>query len=231
MDIIKLGSPNFERRDFGVRPDMIIIHYTGTLTAEEAAKVYLNETPDENAGRISPHYMIDRDGTVTQFVDEEMRAWHAGKAFWRGEEDINSRSIGIELVNPGHENGYESFPDEQMDALILLCKKIMNRNDIKLEFILGHSDVSPGRKLDPGELFDWKRLADEGVGIWPVETDEEAQDVHKSLKAAGYNPDAAFEDVLRSFQQHYAQEVYGRSDDEAMTLVKRRLAGLLKQFD
>ncbi len=227
VDIVFRPSPNFEPRPGGVRPEMIIMHYTGTYSGEEAAAYYLNNTTDSKAGRISPHYMIDRDGTVTRFVDDSMRAWHAGRSYWRGERDINSRSIGIELVNPGHELGYEPFPDTQMHSLIFLCKKIMHLHDIKAENVLGHSDVAPGRKKDPGELFDWRRLAGEGVGIWPEDIHGEAVDMDTALIALGYDPETDFEDRLHAFRQHYAPEAFGCGGMEEGGLSRRRMAGLI----
>ncbi len=219
-------SPNFEPRRGRDCPDMIIIHYTGTLTAEEAAGYYLNEVEDKQAGKISPHYMIDRDGSIIQFVDESMRAWHAGKACWRGERDINSRSVGIELVNPGHENGYEPFHEAQVTALIQLCREIIERYNIVPVNVLGHSDIAPGRKLDPGEFFDWRRLSGEGVGVWPEDTGDLVLDVHQALLDMGYDPDASFDDLLYAFQQHFVPEALSMESKEGLMLTSNRLAGL-----
>jgi len=145
-------SPNFGERLLPV--SMVVLHYTGMQSADEA----LARMCDPEA-EVSAHYMVDEDGTITQLVDEDRRAWHAGRSFWRGETDINSASIGIELVNPGHEFGYRPFTDEQMDALIPLLADIKVRHDIPRANIVGHSDIAPARKLDPGELFDWEALA------------------------------------------------------------------------
>lgn len=149
-------SPNYGQRKEGLQPYMIVLHYTGRPTAREALE-WLCDPEKE----VSAHYVIDEDGTTYQLVEEDKRAWHAGVSEWQGETDINSASIGIELVNPGHEFGYRPFPHEQMAALATLCKDIMARHDI--QFVLGHEDVAPGRKEDPGELFDWLWLAEHGV--------------------------------------------------------------------
>ena len=119
------------------------------------------------AAKVSAHYTIDEDGTVYAHVPEARRAWHAGVSFWAGESDINARSIGIELVNPGHEYGYRAFPEAQIAALIALCHGILARHPIPPARVLGHSDVAPARKEDPGELFPWARLAKAGIGLWP----------------------------------------------------------------
>lgn len=220
-------SPNYEQREGGQKPSMILIHYTGTATAAEAAKFYLGQTSDPYVGRISTHYMIDRDGRIAHFVAENMRAWHAGKAFWRGNTDINSASIGIELVNGGHANGYEDFPEEQIVALIELCKDILERHEIAPDMVLGHSDVAPGRKEDPGEKFPWRRLADEGIGLWPGDDGEPVVDAHGALVEYGYDPSVFSHVLLTAFQQHYAQEAFGLGAREADELVRRRLGGLL----
>lgn len=150
-------SPNFGERRDGVVPSIIVIHYTGTQDAAEALAWYQNEIGDPAIGEISAHYMIDRGGEIYAMVPEDKRAWHAGKSEWQGVDDVNSHSIGIELVNTGE----EPFPQAQMDGLVALCRDIMARHDIK--WVLGHEDVAPGRKADPGPLFDWVCLAASGV--------------------------------------------------------------------
>lgn len=155
-------SPNFDARPRGRRPDMIVFHYTGMRTpAESLARLC------DPAARVSAHYFIDEAGAVAALVPEDMRAWHAGKSFWKGEADINGCSIGIELQNPGHEFGYRGFPDAQIASLMTLCRAIRARFPIPDARILGHSDVAPERKQDPGELFPWNRLAAAGIGLWP----------------------------------------------------------------
>ena len=145
-------SPNWNERALPVT--MVVLHYTGMRTAAEA----LERMVDPKA-EVSAHYMIDEDGTVTRLVAEDRRAWHAGRSYWRGITDVNSASVGIELVNPGHEWGYHPFPDAQMEALIPLLAAIMERHGIQPENVVGHSDIAPARKDDPGELFDWELLA------------------------------------------------------------------------
>ncbi len=153
-----VSSPNFNARKLPV--SMVVLHYTGMPTAAEA----LERMCDPEA-EVSAHYMIDEDGTVTGLVPEDKRAWHAGKSYWRGITDVNSASVGIELVNPGHEWGYRPFPDAQMNALLPLLADIVERHDVPRGNIVGHSDIAPARKEDPGELFDWPRLAQLGLAL------------------------------------------------------------------
>jgi N-acetylmuramoyl-L-alanine amidase len=148
----ELPSPNWDERALPV--SMVVLHYTGMPTGQEA----LDRLCDP-AAKVSAHYCIDEDGTVTGLVPEEKRAWHAGKSYWRGITDVNSASIGIELVNPGHEWGYRAFPEAQMEALLPLLADIVERHEILPANVVGHSDIAPTRKQDPGELFDWSRLA------------------------------------------------------------------------
>jgi N-acetylmuramoyl-L-alanine amidase len=155
-------SPNRGPRPPGTAIDTLVLHYTGMRSAAEA----LDRLCDP-AAKVSAHYAIGEDGTVWRLVPEALRAWHAGVSFWRGESNLNDRSIGIELVNPGHEFGYRPFPEPQMAALIALCRGILARHPIPPGRVVGHSDIAPTRKQDPGELFDWKRLAAAGIGAWP----------------------------------------------------------------
>ena len=155
---IERPSPNYDPRREGCPIDILVLHYTGMRTAEEA----LERLCDPEA-KVSSHYTIDRDGRVYRHVDESLRARHAGVSWWAGERDVNSRSIGIELVNPGHEFGYVSFPEPQIEALIELARGILARHPIPPHRVVGHSDVAPARKMDPGELFPWLRLAEYGV--------------------------------------------------------------------
>ena len=152
MDVIDSPSPNFNERALPV--SIIVIHYTGMIDAASALAQL--RSPE---AKVSSHYMIAEDGQVCRLVAEEKRAWHAGKSHWRGIDDVNSASIGIELVNPGHEWGYRPFPEPQMASLILLMKGIVDRFGVTRGNIVGHSDIAPERKEDPGELFDWERLA------------------------------------------------------------------------
>ncbi|WP_119418584.1 N-acetylmuramoyl-L-alanine amidase [Desertibaculum subflavum] len=155
-------SPNCDARLPGVPIDILLLHYTGMQSAAAALARLCDP-----AAEVSAHYLIDEDGTIHRLVPEDRRAWHAGKARWQGAEDINARSIGIELVNPGHEWGYRPFPEAQMAALEALALDIVSRQAIPPRRVLGHSDVAPTRKQDPGELFDWARLARAGLGLWP----------------------------------------------------------------
>jgi len=161
MHIIQFPSPNCNtREDHGI--DMLVLHYTGMKSGANALDRMCDVTAE-----VSAHYMVEEDGRIFQLVDEEMRAWHAGKSYWRGHTNINQRSIGIEIVNPGHEFGYRGFPEVQMQSVIALCKDIVRRRAIAPQNVVAHSDVAPARKQDPGELFDWKRLAEAGVGLFP----------------------------------------------------------------
>ncbi len=154
------ASPNYNDRRNGAQADMILIHYTGMPTAKGA----LERLCDAEA-QVSAHYLIEKNGKIWQMVDEDKRAWHAGVSSWQGVTDINSCSIGIELENGGHEIGYELFPDEQIETLIVLCRDIMTRRNITPQRVIGHEHVAPGRKLDPGPTFPWERLADAGIAI------------------------------------------------------------------
>lgn len=164
-NIIDRPSPNHDARPDGTAIDILLLHYTGMQSAEAS----LDRLTDPDA-KVSAHYLIDEDGRCCRMVDETRRAWHAGVASWQGATDINARSIGIELVNPGHQFGYRPFPAPQMDSLITLATAILARHAIPASRVLAHSDVSPDRKEDPGELFDWESLARSGIGLWPART-------------------------------------------------------------
>jgi N-acetylmuramoyl-L-alanine amidase len=152
MDMIDTPSPNFDERSLPV--SMIVLHYTGM---PDAAGAIARLTSPE--AKVSAHYLIAEDGQVVRMVDERKRAWHAGASSWRGVTDVNSASVGIEIVNPGHEFGYRPFPDEQIAALIPLVSAIKDRHGIGRGNVVGHSDIAPARKSDPGELFPWEALA------------------------------------------------------------------------
>lgn len=191
------SSLNYNERKIG--PSMLLIHYTGMQTAEAAL-----ERLCDPASEVSAHYVIEETGVVHSLVPEDKRAWHAGKAYWAGETDINSASIGIELVNPGHEFGYRPFPEHQITSLIKLAQGIMKRYDIKPSRVLGHSDVAPGRKSDPGELFPWELLAQHGVGVWPAPVPA----VKESLVAYGYNPEVEESVLLQEYKRHFYPEEF-----------------------
>ncbi len=196
---------------------MLVIHYTGMQSARAAL-----ERLCDPAAEVSAHYLIDEGGDVFALVDEENRAWHAGLSSWRGEVNVNSRSIGIELVNPGHEFGYRPYPSAQMAALADLAQGILARWPIPARNVVGHSDVAPRRKQDPGELFDWSWLAQRGIGLWP-ERGPAAGEAAALLAEYGYDiadPEAA----LMAFQRHFRPAICdGVADAETLA----RLNGLL----
>ncbi len=214
------ASPNFDDRPPATPIDMLVLHYTGMESAEAALARLCDP-----AAKVSAHYVIDEDGAVTALADEAVRAWHAGSASWRGEADVNGRSIGIELVNQGHEFGYRDFPDPQMAALEELASGILARHPIPARNVVGHSDVAVGRKTDPGERFDWTRLAAAGIGLWPGEVEPaNAADVPAMLSEYGYDVTDEVA-AITAFQRHFRPEtVDGSADPE--TLV--RLKGLLE---
>ena len=218
LHIIDAPSPNHDARIHGKSVDILLLHYTGMKTGQAAVDRLLD--PEAT---VSSHYVVDEDGTVYRLVAEERRAWHAGVSYWRGAERINDRCIGIEIVNPGHEWGYRDFPALQMAVVCDLCLGILSRHPIPPRNVIGHSDVAPDRKEDPGEKFDWQGLADNGVGLWPkdisdlgtvgVLTDETAMRlVRADLAAIGYRiaahgaHDKDLATVLRAFQRHWRQE-------------------------
>ena len=224
---VERPSPNFDRRPTGAAGaggagggaavDMVVFHYTGMEDAESA----LTRLCDP-AAKVSAHYVIDEDGTVFALVDEGCRAWHTGAAWWRGNSDVNGRSLGIELVNPGHEFGYRPFADAQMAALQDLARDILARHPIPPRNVVGHSDVAPRRKCDPGELFDWARLAAAGIGLWPGASEPreaEGAEVASLLADFGYETDD-MDAALGAFQRHFRQvRVDGVADAETVGLL------------
>jgi N-acetylmuramoyl-L-alanine amidase len=170
LEIAERPSPNHGRRDEPMRIDMLVLHYTGMRTAAAA----LDRLCDA-AARVSAHYLVDEDGAIWRLVSETRRAFHAGRSCWAGEHDLNRVSIGIEIVNPGHQWGYRPFPEQQMAAVEALCLDLVSRFSIAPHRVVGHSDIAPDRKSDPGELFDWPRLARFGIGVWPPPATEAAR--------------------------------------------------------
>lgn len=213
-------SPNHDARPDGGAIDMLVVHYTGMQSATAA-----RERLCDAASKVSAHYVIDEDGSVAALVPENRRAWHAGVSFWRGRTDINARSVGVELVNPGHEYGYRPFPEPQMAAFEELAKAILGRHPIPARNVVGHSDVAPRRKEDPGELFDWRRLAGCGIGLWPDATaSAEAADVAQMLARFGYETENIAA-TLRAFQRRFRPaRIDGVADAETTGL----LADLLR---
>jgi N-acetylmuramoyl-L-alanine amidase len=213
MPLVELPSPNHGPRPPGVAVDMLVLHYTGMVSAAAAL-----ERLCDPAAQVSAHYVIDEDGTVFRLVPEERRAWHAGVSCWAGRSGVNDFSIGVELVNPGHDWGYRPFPEAQMAALEELAADIVSRHRIPPARVLGHSDVAPHRKIDPGELFDWARLARAGLGLWPAgdppPPDPAAVppplgEAQALLAAFGYalpvtgRPDSSTAAVVSAFQRHF----------------------------
>lgn len=213
-----LPSPNHGPREPGTEVDMLVLHYTGMKTARDALDRMLDP-----AAEVSAHYCVDEDGSILGLVDESRRAWHAGIAWWRGRTDVNNRSIGIEIVNPGHEWGYRPFPEAQMAAVEALCRDVLARHPaIAPRDVVGHADVAPWRKEDPGELFDWPRLAAAGVGLWPTAMQIEAApatgDPAVLLDALGYRVDETLcplDKALTAFQRHYHPESLSGAADAA----------------
>ncbi|MBP2295327.1 N-acetylmuramoyl-L-alanine amidase [Azospirillum rugosum] len=221
--IVDRPSPNHGPRADGAGVELLILHYTGMPTAASA----LDRLCDP-AAQVSAHYTVDEDGTVYAHVPEDRRAWHAGVSNWRGRGDVNSRSIGVEIVNPGHEFGYRPYPAVQMQAVVELCRAIVGRHGIAPADVIGHSDIAPDRKEDPGELFDWRGLAADGIGVWPEPQAEDdgpftADEVTALLGRYGY--DAAAPRALLSFQRHFHPEAMtGAADAETV----RRLRALVR---
>jgi len=226
MAVREEASPNEDERPAGMPIDMLILHYTGMRSARAA--IDLLRDP---ASQVSSHYVVDEDGAVTRLVPEARRAWHAGVSYWRGHTGLNGRSIGIEIVNPGHEWGYRDFPVLQLAAVCDLCLSILERHPIPARNIVAHSDVAPDRKQDPGERFDWRALAENGVGLWPEDAPDlgtggiirdaaALRSVRAALAEIGYQVaaegalDPALSSVLRAFQRHWRPEaVTGQADD------------------
>ncbi len=219
MNIVELPSPNVGERPGGASSiDVLMLHYTGMQTAQAAI-----DRLRDPASQVSSHYVVDEDGTVARLVPEHLRAQHAGVSYWRGVRGLNDTSVGIEIVNPGHEWGYRPFPPAQMAAVRDLCLGILSRHAIPARNVVGHSDVAPNRKQDPGELFDWHGLAADGIGVWPDPDEPPAVDVRAALTAIGYDPDLEEATVLRAFQRHWCA---GSIDGQADVLTRNRLAAV-----
>jgi N-acetylmuramoyl-L-alanine amidase len=206
-------SPNHDERQEPV--DILVLHYTGMRSAEAAI-----ERLCDPASRVSSHYVVEEDGRIWRLVEEGRRAWHAGVSFWRGNETLNGRSIGVEIVNPGHEWGYRPFPLVQMAAVTELCQGILSRHPIPARNVVAHSDIAPDRKQDPGELFDWPGLAVAGVGLWPDFASAPAVQVgterlRGDLGRIGYPVSGDLATVVTAFQRRFRPaRVDGESDAE-----------------
>jgi N-acetylmuramoyl-L-alanine amidase len=189
-------SPNHSERVGNQRPNMIVLHYTGMPTANAALDLLCS-----GGSQVSAHYFVFEDGRIVQMVPESRRAWHAGSAFWAGETDINSCSIGIEIANPGHEHGYLDFPKRQIAATTALCRSILTRNTVPPVRVLAHSDIAPARKQDPGERFPWRTLYDSGVGHWVRPAPIKENSVLVALGDSG--------EAVTAFQEMLAEYGYG----------------------
>lgn len=237
--VISYPSPNFNDRKLPI--SILVLHYTGM----ETGKAAIERLCDPEA-QVSAHYVVQEDGTILQLVDEDKRAWHAGVSVWNGIADVNSASIGIEIVNGGHDFGLPDYPDAQINALIPLCKTILSRHHIASRNVVGHSDIAPDRKEDPGEKFPWAGLAAAGIGLWPGDAngdrrilfepgdrDRGVTLLQRALAGIGYEVviDGVMTErmvsVVRAFQRRYRPEqVDGIVDMETFDLVSR-LARLL----
>lgn len=225
---IDAPSPNFNDRPGGV--DSLVLHYTNMVDGPSA----LSRLVDVEAG-VSAHYLVEEDGRVFALVPEEKRAWHTGRSIWRGASDLNSRSIGVEIVNGGHAYGLPPYPDVQISAVIALARDVLSRWRIPPTGVLGHSDIAPDRKEDPGEHFPWRRLAEAGVGLWPEDDPiiaGDPEDVARDLAEIGYGMPEFADDpagaqalasVLRAFQRRWRPElVSGEADGQT----RRRVAAV-----
>jgi N-acetylmuramoyl-L-alanine amidase len=268
LEIIQSPSPNFDDRKRPIR--FIVLHYTGMQSADGALRVLSDPLPQREAylaeippnplmvdgrpadkvlvpapmNKVSSHYLAYEDGRMFQLVDEAKRAWHAGRGSWDSETDMNSCSIGIEIANGGHDYGLPDFPEAQIQSVMTLVKAIMDRHGLDRQHVIGHSDLAPSRKPDPGEKFPWKRLAEAGLSIWPKAGPEDGDQrvvfdtlgtldariaaMQSSLSAIGYGLtdngtyDAALQDIIRAFQRRFRQnKADGIIDVETLALIER----------
>jgi len=236
MRRIERLSPNHDARPAGAAIDMLVLHYTGMPTGQAAL-----ERLCDPVAKVSAHYTVDRDGAVYVHVPEERRAWHAGVSLWAGRAALNDVSIGIELVNPGHEFGYVPFTEEQVGAVIALAHEILARHPISASRVLGHSDIAPARKTDPGELFPWQRLAAAGIGLWPglsspvhggggSRSEPEGGAIAQLLSRFGYGvppqADVPLAAVITAFQRHFRPScIDGVADAECEGILAQLIAG------
>ena len=189
--------------------NVLVLHYTGMQTAAAALARLCDP-----AAKVSSHYLVDEDGEIYRLVEEQNRAWHAGLSFWRGASGLNDGSIGIEIVNPGHEFGYRAFPEVQMAAVLKLCRAVIGRHHLPQRNVVAHSDIAPNRKQDPGELFDWQGLAAAGIGLW-TEDFADSTDFWGDLAAIGYDVSLPPADVIRAFQRRFLPQNLTGAEDSA----------------
>lgn len=260
MILIARPSPNWDERPVPV--DLVVLHYTGMATTEDALARLTDAAPvagrypgpwqdpatppDTPLGRVSAHYVVGEDGSVFALVDEDKRAWHAGVSHWEGRSDTNARSIGIEIANGGHDFDLPAFPDAQIAAVEALVEDILTRRRLGPHQVVGHSDIAPGRKLDPGERFPWARLAARGLALWPsVESDDrrivaqlgdEGMAVlaaQETLAAIGYGVvqtgvfDEATRLVVEAFQRRFRPAVIDGLVDQACAAMMADLSAQL----
>ncbi|MBO6668819.1 N-acetylmuramoyl-L-alanine amidase [Parvibaculum sp.] len=210
LNCIERPSPNFNERPSGRAVDILLLHYTGMESGEAAASRLCDP-----AAKVSAHYLVDEAGAITRMVPEHLRAWHAGVAQWAGECDINGCSIGIEIVNGGHDFGCPPYPEAQMRAVEALSREILSRHPIPARRVLAHSDVAPARKADPGEWFDWARLARAGVGLWV----EPEPVIEGPVLQQGDRGDTVAELQYMLADYGYGLEVLGRYDENTKAVV------------
>ncbi len=225
MEITKFYSPNFDKKK---RPNKnitaIIIHYTGMQSERESIKRLTSIR-----SKVSCHYLINRSGKIFKMVRDENIAWHAGKSMWRNYKNLNENSIGIELVNRGHQYGYQNYTKKQINKLVLLCKHLVKKYKIKRGLILGHSDIAPLRKIDPGEKFPWKYLSSKGIGIYPKKILDKQSNYPKlqikrflkNLRKIGYRylNSNLKKKIIKNFQRRYRpRKVNGILDQETMKI-------------
>ena len=231
-----VASPNREARVDVAKPDILLLHYTGMATTQAALERLCNPK-----ARVSSHYLVFESGEIVQLVPESERAYHAGESSWEGTTDINSRSIGIEIGNQGHDAGSPGYPEPQVAAVIALCRDIVARWQIEAHHVLAHADVAPARKRDPGETFPWARLAAAGVGLWiapePVtagaalrrgDAGEDVTRLQHALAQFGYGVvatgtyDAATDEAVTAFQRHFRPAcVDGIADRSTIRALKK----------
>lgn len=219
-------SPNFEPRADDKMVSLVVLHYTGMTSGQAAVDWLCNPN-----SKVSCHYLVDEDGSIVQMVDESDRAWHAGVSSWHGEIDVNSVSIGIEIQNKGHSAGSPSFPAEQMASVAALTRDIMERHALGPQQVVGHSDIAPGRKIDPGEAFDWDSLAAQGIGqtvrvkadksLTTLETQQHLRKLGYAIESTGMN-DEQTRIVVKAFQRRFRQTgISGEADGETQAILQR----------
>ena len=230
--IEEFRSENYDNRKISSidqQIDTLVFHYTGMKSFNDALGRLCDPT-----SKVSSHFLIDEGGKIYRLMEDKYRAWHAGRSYWRGEEDINSFSLGIELVNPGHDFFYSEFPDSQINSLIELCNELIGKYNISEKKVVGHSDIAPGRKKDPGELFPWRQLASYGIGIWPDDDIPFSSNnsFWKNIALIGYiqpgqnlsdgkgiSPNIKPSDIVIGFQRHFMpNHITGIVDEETLKM-------------